>query len=478
MKLYNNLALYKFAWLIAGVGMILSACTSEPHTHEMGDMPGMTPITTQATDTCKTLNIAQGKVASASASQNNNLNAAAAVDGDPTTRWSSPFSDPQWLQVNLGNVQQICGVTLQWEGAYAKSFKLEVSNDAQTWTSIYATTTSTGGTQALTISGSGQYLRMTGTVRGTPYGYSMFEFQVFSPTAPVTPGSTGYVMANPTLTGVVPSSATPPHRYFHEFQANCAVSRSNLSDDPIVSFGKPGVSHSHTFLGNVTTNAFTTLSSLQAGATSCSAPGDKSGYWMPSMFNGTVPVQPEGKQVIYYKTGVDDYTSVRPFPLGLRFLVGNMNATPEEFLAGSYEGWECGNSYHNADFPTSCLAGTQLNIRYQAPSCWNGLHLDTPDHRSHMAYPVNGRCTASHPIAVPMLEFKMAFPAGSDTSKLRLASGRGYSFHYDFFNAWDAPTLKALIDKCIVRGFQCDARGYDEAYPNAGAVLGLDYRLP
>lgn len=71
----------------------------------------------------------------------------------------------------------------------------------------------------------------------------------------------------------------------------------------------------------------------------------------------------------------------------------------------------------------------------------------------------------------------MAFPVGADTSKVRLASGRGYSFHYDFFNAWDPPTLRALVDFCIVGGLQCNARGYDE-YAKKGPVLGPNYRLP
>lgn len=427
---------------------------------------------------CGTTNIALNKVATSSSLQNGNLSARAAFDGTVTTRWSSAFSDPQWLQVDLGSVQSICGVTLQWEAAYGKAFKLESSNDASTWTPLYATTNSAGGTQKLAVNGSGKYLRMTGTQRATGYGYSLYEMQVFSSSSSTPPPTSGYVMADPQVTGVTPSSATPPNRYFHEFQANCAVSRTPLADDPIVFFNQPGATHMHTFLGNTTTFAGTTLASLQAGSTTCKAPADRSAYWMPTMYNGTQTILPAGPQVIYYKTGVLDYTSVRPFPPGLRFVVGDSHALPDEFLAASVEGWECGNSSHNADFPSCAeVPGSQLNVRYQAPSCWDGLHLDSPDHKSHMTYPVAGRCTASYPVAVPMLEFKMAFPAGSDTSLVRLSSGRGYSFHYDFYNAWEPPTLKALVDQCIVHGYQCDARGYDQTHPEAGAALGPDYLL-
>lgn len=419
--------------------------------------------------------LSQGQPATASSIEGAGLPAVAAVDGNNGTRWSSAASDPQWLQVDLGASATISQVVLQWETASARSFQIQVSPDAANWTSVYTTTTGPGGTQTLNVSGTGRYVRMYGTVRATGYGYSLFEFKVYGSVVPG--GGPGYVLANPQVTGVVPSQANPPARYFHEFQANCSVTR-HLPDDPIVFPGLAGASHMHTFMGNTTTDANTTTASLQAGGTSCRAPADKSGYWMPSMYNGSQMVVPVGPQVIYYKTGVIDYTSVRPWPVGLRFVVGSPTATAAQFLAASVEGWECGESFHNSDFPANCPAGSQLNVRYQSPSCWDGKYLDTPDHKSHMAYPINGRCTTSHPVAVPMIEFKMAFPVSGDLSQVRLSSGRGYSFHYDFFNAWEAPTLAALVTHCVVGGLQCDARGYDQTHPEAGAALNDQYRLP
>jgi hypothetical protein len=101
-----------------------------------------------------------------------------AVDGNTTTRWSSAFSDPQWIYVDLGATHNISRVVLNWEAAYGKAFQIQTSNDAVTWTPIYSTTTGTGGVQTLTVSGSGRYVRMYGTARGTVYGYSLWEFQV------------------------------------------------------------------------------------------------------------------------------------------------------------------------------------------------------------------------------------------------------------------------------------------------------------
>nr|WP_203987765.1 discoidin domain-containing protein [Virgisporangium aurantiacum] len=124
--------------------------------------------------------ISQGRPATASSAESAAMGAAAAaVDGNTGTRWSSAFSDPQWIQVDLGATATITQVTLQWEAAYAQSFQLQVSADASAWTTVYSTTTGTGGTQTLAVTGSGRYVRLTGTVRATAYGYSLFEFQVF-----------------------------------------------------------------------------------------------------------------------------------------------------------------------------------------------------------------------------------------------------------------------------------------------------------
>ncbi|MEY9911225.1 hypothetical protein ABIA35_007477 [Catenulispora sp. MAP12-49] len=127
-------------------------------------------------------NAALNHPATASSVENAGNPASAAVDGNTATRWSSAFSDPQWLQVDLGSTQQICGIQLQWETASGKAYQIQTSNDGTTWTSIYSTTTGPGGTENLTVSGSGRYVRMYGTARNTQYGYSLWEFEVLTAT--------------------------------------------------------------------------------------------------------------------------------------------------------------------------------------------------------------------------------------------------------------------------------------------------------
>jgi beta-glucosidase len=129
-------------------------------------------------------NIALGSEATASSVETSSTPASAAVDGDLSTRWSSAFSDPQWLQLDLGAAADISGFSIHWEAAYATAYHIEVSNDATTWTQVYATTSGAGGTENVSVPAgtSGRYVRLTGTARttigGNQYGYSIYELQV------------------------------------------------------------------------------------------------------------------------------------------------------------------------------------------------------------------------------------------------------------------------------------------------------------
>src|ERR1035438_2989624 len=123
--------------------------------------------------------LSQGQPATASSTENASFPASNAVDGNTGTRWSSAFSDPQWLEVDLGASASITQVVLQWEAAYATAFQIQTSPDGTNWTTIYSTTTGTGGTQTLNVTGTGRYVRMYGTARATQYGYSLWEFQVY-----------------------------------------------------------------------------------------------------------------------------------------------------------------------------------------------------------------------------------------------------------------------------------------------------------
>jgi hypothetical protein len=102
-----------------------------------------------------------------------------AFDGDFTTRWTSTRSDPQWISVDLRNRYRIDGVTLFWGTSYASDYSIDVSLDTLIWTTVFATSTSHGGADYLTFPPvEARYVRMFGNRRGTPYEYSLWEFQV------------------------------------------------------------------------------------------------------------------------------------------------------------------------------------------------------------------------------------------------------------------------------------------------------------
>jgi hypothetical protein len=141
------------------------------------------PTNTPTATGCGTTNVALNKPATSSSNQNGSLTPNKAVDGNTGTRWSSAFSDPQWIQIDLGTTQSICRVKLTWQNSYGKSYQIQVSDNATTWTTIYSTTTGDGGVDDLTgLLGSGRYIRMYGTVRATQYGYSLWEFEVYAST--------------------------------------------------------------------------------------------------------------------------------------------------------------------------------------------------------------------------------------------------------------------------------------------------------
>ncbi|MGW2958655.1 discoidin domain-containing protein [Streptomyces sp. NPDC001220] len=137
----------------------------------------------QAADTL----LSQGKTATASSEENGGTVAANAVDGNTGTRWSSAFTDDQWLQVDLGATATVTQVVLNWETAYGKDYKVQISANGSSWTDLTSVTGGDGGTDTLAVSGQGRYVRMQGVHRATQYGYSLWEFQVFGSTTGTPP---------------------------------------------------------------------------------------------------------------------------------------------------------------------------------------------------------------------------------------------------------------------------------------------------
>ncbi|GAB3850256.1 discoidin domain-containing protein [Dactylosporangium cerinum] len=123
--------------------------------------------------------LALGRPATASSVEGEAYAPRFAVDGDPGTRWSSAFSDPQWISVDLGRLWLVTRVVLRWEAAYGVEHDLAVSADGTTWRRVWRTGEGAGGVQDVRIAATpARFVRMTGTRRVGQYGYSLFAFEV------------------------------------------------------------------------------------------------------------------------------------------------------------------------------------------------------------------------------------------------------------------------------------------------------------
>lgn len=125
-------------------------------------------------------NLALNRPVTVSSTENAGTPASGAVDANLATRWSSAFSDPQSIYVDLGATYSITRVRVAWEAAYGRDYQIQVSTNATSWSTIKTVTGNTSLTNDHTgLTGSGRYVRIYGTARATAYGYSIYELEVY-----------------------------------------------------------------------------------------------------------------------------------------------------------------------------------------------------------------------------------------------------------------------------------------------------------
>jgi len=256
-------------------------------------------------------------------------------------------------------------------------------------------------------------------------------------------------------------------------------------DDPIVYPGQPGLAHHHTFFGNTAIDAYTTPDNIRAkGNASCRGGAiNLSGYWVPSVIDTATnkPLVPK-YLIVYYKTGywpfMGDGSQMQPMPHGLRMITGDSTAE------GQGEGWfACmltmpdggltnRSGSGGSEIPTNCAPTDIVRARISFQQCWDGVNLDSPDHKSHMATPVayNSpdssrpfRCPVTHPVVLPLVTFTVDYdiPAGSSSANFRLSSDTdrskpaGRSMHGDWMNGWDTAISNLWGIKCMRERRDC-----------------------
>jgi hypothetical protein len=289
-------------------------------------------------------------------------------------------------------------------------------------------------------------------------------------TARIPTGSQGYASDMLAATDELPSASGDGTG---AFRTVCDFSHMAF-DDPIVYPGQPGKSHLHAFFGNTGINANSTATSIATTGNSTCRGGtiNRSGYWVPAIIDtrdGT-PVRPDSI-IVYYKTG---YNGVKPgdiksLPQGLRMIAGDSkNSAPYQW--GGPAHFTCldasGTGPQTQNIPVTCATGNWIWATVRFPQCWDGINLDSPDHKSHMSSPVAGSCPATHPVAVPEITVNVAYPV-TDMSALarwRMASDTydpsipaGYSSHADWFNGWKPQIMDAFVQHCDQPPKDCHA---------------------
>jgi hypothetical protein len=269
------------------------------------------------------------------------------------------------------------------------------------------------------------------------------------------------------------------------FRFICAPSH-NAYDDPIVYPGQPGKAHLHTFFGNTKTDANSTYRSLRTtGEGTCNNLLNRSAYWIPAMMNGRGKVVMPDWISIYYKRPPQDSVYCAPpyataclgLPRGLRYIFGYNMSNPGKSDPTRMRWFNCdgpgavsGHFANIAEALKGCPKGARLGAVIVGPNCWNGKELDTPDHRSHMAYqyydgvrnaPV---CPQTHPYLLPFFEAAAWYTTDGTASEWFFSSDRmpgmadqppGATFHADWFGAWEDNIQDLWTANCINKALNC-----------------------
>ncbi|MET7396945.1 DUF1996 domain-containing protein [Dactylosporangium sp. NPDC005572] len=260
-----------------------------------------------------------------------------------------------------------------------------------------------------------------------------------------------------------------------EFRADCQYSHS-LADDPIVFPGLAGASHMHSFVGNKAVNADTTPADLMKfTATTCKPAQDHSAYWVPTLYDiaSGKPVETTGFRV-YYRSLMSSSAGVLPMPNGLRMISGDAKKsqpTPRgargQFYCAFYGPGDLDGIARstNGNWPI-CGGTATLHFMMQFPDCWDGKHLDSPNHKDHVAFGGGNACPASHPVKIPAITFDIQYGAKGTPEGYYLSSDKegksASSMHGDAFVVWDVATMNSRTKNCVLQRRTCDNYGYQK----------------
>lgn len=272
-------------------------------------------------------------------------------------------------------------------------------------------------------------------------------------------------------------------------------------NDPIVYPAQPDRSHEHLFVGNKLIDAFSDATTLATTGNSTCRGGiaNRSSYWVPPLYDVVTskPFLPVS-WLIYYKGGKFNqkqgygwagpdgvwHPAIMPWPgfsylpQGIKLIAGDPNATVEPPANPFSMRWNCrigGVNNFGKRVPAVCPIGATLGLEIFMPQCWDGNNLDSPDHKSHVVYPITVRnagdsrgwshyeCPQTHPKVLPEVSYSISWDVTTDIARYRLASDvvstnpGGWTAHGDWFMAWQQKFANMFVDNCIKAVADCHA---------------------